>query len=457
MSSGVFLVVFMLFLVVITLFPVMFRKLKVPGVIALLIAGMVIGPNGIDLIKYLSEWLTFFGGTSETIAQESSFFINALGSLGLVFLMTLAGLEADFKLIRLAKRPVILLSILTFLIPAISGYLVFQYFSADDFAGKLLYASLFASHSVGIVFPVIRELRLSKTRFGAAVLISTVITDIASIVLLAVSFQVHKLAQFSTNGSLNNVSKGLSIFDYLPTELLGNYFIVLFLIIVLFYLVVAMLVVKNLGYRILKFIHPSEDVLISLLILVIVGTVLVGEFLGINLVVGAFVAGLALALTLKSFPKQKEHIMTRLEGIGYGFLIPFLFVSIGMKSDFTVLFSSVGNLTIIVLTIGGLVFSKIFSGWLAMRFSGFGNAKGFAAGLMTVPQLSATLAAAAIGKDCGMLNENFFNAIVIMSIVTTLPVPNLVRWIIEHFKLKFENVEIEEDLVPEKSELDELI
>ena len=56
---------------------------------------------------------------------------------------------------------------------------------------------------------------------------------------------------------------------------------------------------------------------------------------------------------------------------------------------------------------------------------------------MTVPQLSATLAAAAIGKDLGMLNDNFFNAIVVLSIVTTLPVPNIVRWIIEHYQLKF--------------------
>ena len=56
---------------------------------------------------------------------------------------------------------------------------------------------------------------------------------------------------------------------------------------------------------------------------------------------------------------------------------------------------------------------------------------------MTVPQLSATLAAAAIGKELGMLDNNFFNAIIVLSIVTTLPVPNLVRWMIEHYHLRF--------------------
>jgi len=58
---------------------------------------------------------------------------------------------------------------------------------------------------------------------------------------------------------------------------------------------------------------------------------------------------------------------------------------------------------------------------------------------MTVPQLSATLAAA-IGKGLGMLDEDFFNAITVMSIVTTLPVPNPVRWIIEHNHLRFTHV-----------------
>ncbi len=455
MSNEIFLITFMILLVVVSIFPIAFRRFKVPGVIALLIAGMVIGPNGIDLIRFLADYLSFLGGTSDAIAESATFFVNSLGSLGLVFLMTLAGLEADFQLIRLAKRPVILLSVLTFIIPAVSGFLIYQYFDSTDFSAKLLYASLFASHSVGIVFPIIRELKLSKTRFGAAVLISTVITDVASIVLLAVSFQVKRL---DSANAMNGVHKTLSVFDYLPVESLGSSFIAIFIAIVIFYIAIALFVVNRLGGKLFTLLNPSEDVLISLLIMVIVGTVLCGEFLGINLVVGAFVAGLALSLVLKNHPIHAEHISGRLEGIGYGFLIPFLFVSIGMKSDFTMLFKSADNLLIIGLTIGGLVLSKVFSGWISMRFSGFGNAAGIVAGFMTVPQLSATLAAASIGKDMGILSENFFNAVVIMSIVTTLPIPNIVRWIIEKAHLSFEESASTEPQynLPDK-ELDEFL
>ena len=76
---------------------------------------------------------------------------------------------------------------------------------------------------------------------------------------------------------------------------------------------------------------------------------------------------------------------------------------------------------------------------------------------MTVPQLSATLAAAAIGKDLGMLDDNFFNAIIILSIVTTLPVPSLVRLIITKLNLQFTTVEAEAYQIPDSKTNDELI
>ena len=74
---------------------------------------------------------------------------------------------------------------------------------------------------------------------------------------------------------------------------------------------------------------------------------------------------------------------------------------------------------------------------------------------MTVPQLSATLAAAAIGKDLGILNDTFFNAIIVLSIVTTLPIPNLVRLVVSKGKLSFP--EMENFTVPGVVKDDELL
>ncbi len=443
MSNSSFLILFIAFIAFMGVVPFLMRRLGVPSVISLLIVGMLIGPTGvgIDLIGLISKSLSFLRDPSVNAsvyaAQTASHFsslVDSLGSLGLMFLMALAGMEADFKLIKSVKSSVISLSILTFLLPAVAGYVLYDYYCPNELAGKLLYASLFASHSVGIVFPVIRELKMSRTKFGAAVLISTVITDIASIILLAVSVQIFRQNQ---NISHMIVKGTLSIFDHMDSSILGNSFMPVFLLLVLVYLVLSVFLVDRIGRKLLEIFTPGEDILVTIILLIILGVVVIGELFGINLVVGAFIAGLGLARVVK---RADMLIFRRFESIGYGFLIPFLFVSIGMKTDFSA-FAETGSLGIVLLTVLLLVGSKVFSGFLAMRITGFNNAAGLTAGLMTVPQLSATLAAAAIGKDIGILNDTFFNAIIILSIVTTLPIPNLVRFVVKKSGLSFPVVE----------------
>jgi len=99
------------------------------------------------------------------------------------------------------------------------------------------------------------------------------------------------------------------------------------------------------------------------------------------------------------------------------------------------------NLKIIIWTVIGLIGSKILSGWLAMRLAGFSNKKGILAGLMTVPQLSATLAAATVGLSLNIIPPNFFNAIIVLSIITTIPIPILVKIMIVKMKIKFDTIE----------------
>ena len=358
----------------------------------------------------------------DATAESFQTLIDKLGALGLMFLMALAGMEADFKLIKSCKKPVLLLSILTFVLPAVGGFLLYRWYHADSIPGQLLYASLFASHSVGIVFPVMRELKLSQSRFGASVLIATVITDIASILLLAVAVQLKRQSLAVDAASLVGT---LSLLDKYADSL-GAYFPYVFLAIVLAYVGVTIVIVNWLGKAIMKRVAPSEDMMVTIILLFILGAALLGELFGINFIVGSFVAGLGLSRVVRD---QDMLLFKKFENIGYGFLIPFLFVSIGMQTDFRV-FARPGSLGIIVLTILILVGTKIASGYIALRSAGFRHRAGIAAGLMTVPQLSATLTAAAIGRNLDIIDAQFFNAIVILSIVTTLPVPNLVRAVI---------------------------
>ena len=417
---------FLVLVTLIALVPPFFRRFKVPQVVAIMVVGIIIGPNGIDLLQHVGVILG-----SDYPAEGLYSIIEAFGLLGLVFLMALAGMEVNLRVLKSEKKAVSLLSFLTFVLPAAAGYMVYDFFRPDDAVGKLLYASLFASHSVGIIFPTIRELNIVKTRFGVSVLASTVITDLASLVMLAVAVQMKRHALGA------GVKGSLSLFDSIDPATLGSAFFPTFLVVVLAYIALTIWLIPYISDKIFRHLTPKDDSSLTIFLMVVLLVVFVGELLGVNVIVGAFIAGVALVRS-KIVKKECHLLQKKLEGIGYGLLVPFLFLTIGMKTDMGVLFSAWENMAIVALTVVGLVGSKVFSGWLAMVLAGFGHKKGVCAGLMTVPQLSATLAAATVGLELQIIDPNFFNAMVCLSIITTLPVPTLVNIAIERWNIKFD-------------------
>ncbi|MGL4854936.1 MAG: cation:proton antiporter, partial [Lentisphaeria bacterium] len=362
---------------------------------------------------------------------------DAIGLLGLMFLMALAGMEVNLKIMRNEKKAVTLLSVLTFLIPAIAGYAVYNFFQPSDTIGKFVYASLFASHSVGIVFPIIRELNVVKTRFGISVLASTVITDIASLILLAICIQFKRHQNTSTD-----VPNSISIFDKIGPEVLGAWFPVVFMLTVIAFIVAAYFLIPIAARKILNRIDPNDDSRLTFFLAGLLFIVFIGELIGINIIVSAFIGGMAM-VNVSAMHEHGHVLHKKIEGLGYGFMVPFLFLSIGMKTDLTKLVEAWESVAIVIVTVIGLISSKLFSGWLSMRLSGFNNKKGICAGLMTIPQLSATLAAAAVALELKMITEQFFNAIVCLSIFTTLPIPTLVKLMIVKGKMTFEPTSVD--------------
>lgn len=427
MGTLLLLIMYLVLMALVVFVPQILRRLHVPAVVAIMLTGIFIGPHALDLLGHLSEWM---GGAYP--AKDLYTVIDALGLLGLVFLMALAGMEVDVRMLTVEKKPVTLLSILTFSIPAAAGYLVYHFFRPEDEIGKWVYASLFASHSVGIVFPVIRELGVSRTRFGVAVLVSTVVTDVLSLVLLAVAIQYKRL-QTPQGGTFG----GFSLFDRFDLSCIGNWFGVLFVAVILAFMALCIWLIPTVWKKVQDAFSPKDDTHVTYFLLVVLLIVTLGEFLGVNLIVGAFIAGLAVVRS-EGFEDRGRHLHHKLEGVGFGVMIPFLFLMIGMDSDPKVLLKSTDNMAIAFWTVAGLVGSKVLSGWLAMRLSGFSNIKGLLAGLMTVPQLSVTLAAAAVALELNMLDINFFNAIVVLSMATTIPVPTLVRYLIYKCNVRFD-------------------
>lgn len=427
MESLTFLVMFLVLFALIALVPLLLRRFHVHRVIAIMVIGIVIGPHSLDLLRRLNHLLGRGFPTERLYAV-----VDVLGLLGLLFLMSLAGMEADLKLIRREKTAVAWLSILTFFLPALFGFGIYHLFRPADLVGQLVYASLFASHAVAIVFPVIRELKVTRTRFGVSVLASTVITDIASLVLLAVCVQMQRHTRSV------RVAGSISLFDNLDPGIFGSWFYGIFLVVVVLFIVLAIWLVPRVGRKVFSRLHPNDDVRLTFFLLALLLIVMAGEAIGINVVVGAFIAGMAL-IRVPQMHQNNRILHQKLEGLGYGLVIPFLFLSIGMKTNLPVLFAAWQNVAIVLATLVGLIVSKVGSGWLAMRLSGFDNVKGLCAGLMTVPQLTATLAAATIALQLEMLTVEFFNAIVFLSLFTTLPVPTLTRLLIVKKNVRFQD------------------
>lgn len=432
MSQFTYLVAFLVLIALIAVVPALVRRWHIPSVVAIMGVGILIGPHGLGVLGEIARWIP-----SEVDAGALRGVVDAFGFLGLVFLMGLAGAETDLRMLVNEKKAVALLSIFTFLLPAGAGFFVYWCFDSAHPISAWVYASLFASHSIGIVFPVIREMGLVRSRFGIAVLSSTVITDILSLVLLAVCVQVQSRQM---GGGLQ---QGISLLERVDLAWLGGWFVPAFIVLIVLFVVAVMLVVPLL-WRLVEVLLPrGDEAKVTFFLLVVLAIVLAGEMLGVNLIVGAFVAGMAVART-PGFHKPGEDIHRKLEAIGFGLVIPFLFLSVGFHADLGAFFGLGANqqmgrsLAIAGATVVGLVGSKILSGWLAMRLSGFGNRQGLCAGLMTVPQLSATLAAAAVALSLKLLDDTFFNAIVVLSLVTTLPVPTLVRLLIARSGVAFD-------------------
>jgi len=243
-----FLIVFLMLMALVSVVPQILRRFHIPAVVSIMLVGIVIGPNALDLIQRLNHLLGR-GYPTEQIYVV----LDALGLLGLIFLMALAGMEVSIRIITAERRAVAWLGSLTFLIPAAAGYAAYALFEPGDTIGKWVYASLFASHSVGIVFPVIRELKVTRTRFGVAVLASTVLTDIASLILLAICIQ------FKRHAVPGRLAGSISVFDNVDLGALGLWFPVLFVGSILLFILLSLWLVPKCAHAVLGRLDPHED------------------------------------------------------------------------------------------------------------------------------------------------------------------------------------------------------
>lgn len=373
--------IFTLILFIILFVPILLNKLKIPYLIGLIVAGALIGPNGFNLMLRDSSIILF-------------------GTVGLLYIMFLAGLEMDMNEFKKSAGRSIVFGALTFIIPMTLGILLGYYVLKFHLYSSILLASLFASHTL-IAYPIISKLGITKNKAVNTTLGGTIITDTLALLVLAV------IVGMST-GEVND-----------------EFWVKLIISLLIFGSVVLI------GFPILgKWFFKKFDDNISQYIFVL-GLVFLSAFLseiaGVEAIIGAFLAGLALnRLISKTSP-----LMNRIHFVGNALFIPFFLIGVGMLIDYRVFTKGYESIVVAILMTLVATTAKYIASFFTQKIYRFSIDERRVIFGLSNAQAAATLAAVLVGynvilgytpegEPIRLLNDSVLNGSIVMIFVTCI-------------------------------------
>jgi Kef-type K+ transport system membrane component KefB len=369
---------FLIILLIILVIPILSDKIKIPHLLGMIIAGVLIGPYGFNLL-----------------ARDSSIILS--GTAGLLYIMFLAGLEIDMNDFRKNAVKSTLLGLYGFLVPMILGTFAGIYILGFSIPTSILLASMFASHTL-ITYPIVSKLGISKNRAVNISVGSTLITNILALMVLAVIVGMSE-------GDINS-----SFWIRMSIS-----FIVFTLIILFLFPIIARWFFKRYSDNVSQYIF--------VLVIVFLGAVL-SQIAGIEPIIGAFMAG----LTLNRLIPRTSSLMNRIDFVGNAIFIPFFLIGVGMLIDYRA-FSDL-NTIIVAITMSVIAtVGKFIAAWLTQKNFKFSNNERLLIFGLTNAQAAATLAAVLVGyniilgydtnnEPIRLLNDSILNGTIIMILVT---------------------------------------
>lgn len=369
--------IFALVMLIILLAPILFRKLKIPGLVGLILAGTVVGPGLLGLI-------------------ERDFTIELLGTVGLLYLMFMAGLSIDLNRFEKLKEKSMGFGFLSFIFPMGAALYVGVEFLEFSFATSLLLGSIVGSHTL-LAYPIAERLGITKSTGVTMSMGGTLVTDTLSLGVLAV-----------VAGSVGDD--------------LGTGYWIGFGTSVGVFVAAALLILPRLGQWFFRNIQYDNNIDFVFMVAVLFTTAFFAGLAGLAPIIGAFMAGLLLNRLVPS----SSTLMSRIQFVGNALFIPFFLISVGMLVDVRVL----GSLEVWMLAVvfSLLVFFGKGLAALIVRFLfKFTNEEALVVYGLTTPQSAATLAVTLVGFELGFFDTTAVNAVVIMILITCLVGPYLVE------------------------------
>jgi len=393
------IVTFALLLAVIFLLPPIFERMRLPGLVGLLLAGVLLGSSGLN-------WL-----------QSDSDTMKLLSGIGKIYLMFVAGLEIDLSQFQQTRSRSLSFGFSTFIFPFITGTLIgflFQY----GWVASILIGSLLASHTL-LAYPIVRRLGVINNEAVTVTIGATIITDIAALLVLAICMGIDR-GDFTLARLL---------------ILLGSLTV---------YTIATMVGLARLGK---EFFRRSGDDQANQFLFVLLAVFLASvcaQLIGVEQIVGAFLAGLAVNGVLGDSPVKEK-----VEFIGSVLFIPIFFVGMGLLLNVAAFFESLDSIGLSITIVAGLIGSKFIAAFVVKHLYRYNWPQTITMWSLSVPQVAATLAAAQVGYEAGILEEPVFNSVVLMMLITSILGPLITSRSAPLLVREIENLPEPEEVFPD--------
>jgi len=362
--------IFAIVLFIILLAPVLLRKLRIPSIIGLILAGMAIGDHGFNII-----------------AKGS---INLFGTAGLLYIMFLAGLELDMAEFKKNKYKSLVFGFFTFSIPLSLGFLVCYYILEFNLVATLLVSSMFATHTL-VAYPLASRLGITKNEAVTVAVGGTIITDTAVLLILAV-------IAGSADGQLTGA---------FWLKLGGSFLLFAFGVLFTFPII---------GRWFFKKIKDDQTTHFVFVLALVFLAAWLAQLAGVEGIIGAFLAGLA----LNQLIPHTSPLMNRIEFAGNAIFIPFFLISVGMIVDLRVLLKGPEAILIAgVLTLMALV-TKWFAAYITQKIFSYSAVQRNVIFGLSTSHAAATIAVILIGFNLGLIDENVLNGTIILILITCM-------------------------------------
>jgi len=362
------IVPFAILLLVILSVPILFERFKVPGLVGLLAAGVLLGPNGLKLL------------------DNEMPVMKLLSDIGLLYLMFVAGLEVDIQQFRKKKHRSLGFGSLTFAVPLIAGIIVGRIFSFDWNASVLI-GSLLASHTL-LAYPIVSRLGVASNEAIMVTIGATIFTDIGALLVLAVCVAIHA-GEFSAANFV---------------ILVGSLAI---------YTVVVLFGFDWAGREFFRRTGDQEGNQFLFVLLAVFLASLGAQIIGVEKIIGAFLAGLAVNDAVGEGAVKDKVVF-----VGSVLFIPIFFIDLGLLIDLPVFLKSIASVTMPLTIVVALISSKFIAAYLAKVIYRYNLQEFLTMWSLSLPQVGATLAATLVGYRAGILTEGILNSVIVLMLVT---------------------------------------